>query len=134
MPSPQRAYFDILGGGEYYVEPPHEPSPLFDGRRQSKNVVDARNLPEALAENARTVLGKTFNAYFGPSWDDTPDNRHTQAIDGFISRLQGYQTPSRQSLISPSKVDVPEIAFYYPPARRWSEAPDGANPFADEPE
>jgi hypothetical protein len=103
--------------GEYYEETPPEPSPLFDGRRQSQNVLDARAQPKGLthylSEYEYNLRGRDpFNT---PQFFEQQDNRHTRAVDALVERLQGYQAPSRRQLLAPSKIDVPEMAKYYTP-------------------
>jgi hypothetical protein len=117
-PDVQRGYFEnddpML---PYYEASEYEPSPLFDGRRQSQNVFDARSQPRGLTDYLSEYEYKTRgdDPFRTPQLLEQQDNRHTRAVDALVERLQSYQAPSRQQLLAPSKIDVPDMAKYYNP-------------------
>ena len=103
-----------------YREPFAEASNMFSGRRESQNVVDQRNASQAMQEMfARYQDGMTGRDEFDMYGDGAmpvpvQDNRHTRAIDNLVQRLQGY-APSRQTLMAPNMMSVPNMEKYYTP-------------------
>lgn len=85
----------------------------FSGGRESQNVIDKRGEPMGLREQLHAYEMDRYGRDTSP-WDQTArnnrpvlDNRHTQAVDGLVARLEGYQgsAPSRAKLIAPHSVN-----------------------------
>ena len=106
--------------GEIYRQPFPEATRLFASGRQSQNVQDRRDASPAMQEMFNRYqdgfTGRYGEDLYGDGARTQPaqDNKHTQAVDRLVARLQGY-APSRQSLLSPSTVSVPDMGRYYTP-------------------
>lgn len=84
----------------------------FAGSRESRRVQDIRNRASAWPQTDHVANG---GRQFLPS--RVPNNRHTQAIDGLVARLQAY-APSRANFIAPKTIKpevADEMALYYQP-------------------
>jgi hypothetical protein len=95
-------------------KPPQAPDGnlAFSGGRESRHVVDKRGEPMGVLGNLNAaVLDRS--GYDLSAFGILPrvlDNRHTQAVDGLVARLAGYQSsspgssPSRAKFIAPNNV------------------------------
>ncbi len=95
--------------------PPSDPDGdlAFSGGRESTNVIDKRGEPMGLREQLHAYEESRYGRKTAP-YDKTAaanrpvlDNRHTQAVDGLVARLEGYQgsSPSRARFIAPNTVN-----------------------------
>jgi hypothetical protein len=99
----------------------NDSSAVSGPRRQSGNVRDIRGQPWGLRDHLAFHEDRDYLYEGREPYRPTPppahaeDNRHTQAVDGLVARLEGYQPPGRQRLLAPSSIDVPEMQRYYTP-------------------
>jgi hypothetical protein len=84
----------------------------FAGGRESTNVIDKRGEPMGLREQLHAYEEDRYGRKTAPhgKWlRNRPaiENRHTQAVDGLVERLEGYQgsAPSRAKLIAPNNIN-----------------------------
>lgn len=106
--------------GQTYRQPFPEATRLFATGRQSENVQDQRGASPAMQEMFNRYqegfTGRTGEDIYGGGAMPSPmlENQHTQAVDRLVARLQGY-APSRQALLAPDTVAVPDMSRYYTP-------------------
>jgi hypothetical protein len=114
-------------GREFAAPTSVDPGSMFSLGRESQNVEDHRGQINnvwagmGLGGRALTEEWDSLGSITAPPavQDDPPENRHANAVDGFISRLQAY-APSRASYINPQSIrseTALDMSAYYKPVR-----------------
>lgn len=118
---------------EYYEEPTRpEPTRAFALGRESKRVQDIRNQPRNLqsylSEYEKEMTGR--DPFRSRHWPGGLDNRHTQAVENLVQRLDSYQTtPSRAAFLSPqaptniNQETAGSMGYFYTPPAALPRSP-----------